>query len=564
MTPEPRLIARPWSLVLPGAVAAGGTVSALDCPRLVVGAAEVVEWAAPIGQGVRASFPFVDTAGVAWQAWVLPCSNRPPEGRASFKVTWETLSHAGEIEQTDSVYRDDERNPCSAALGRLILRLVRAFGELAHAEPEALAGAEPPGATVAEYVGQGHSRRNWETARGIWMEPELGEPRMSLIVRLATDKNVVETTESIARQPRQVLARLREETRLDRVRELDAACVMAYARRPGHTAVQKAGVRQTLLAVSRVPNRDTLENRVTCWVLDALARRAREWAAEHGRALASGSRRARAVAKLARHAGGCRASEALASLVVAGLTHPVQPNYPLQSEVRYREIHRIYRLLYREKTAEDDAWSWQRVLWTDAARQLMACALLSRAPTVAGSAYYRQEQERGQWVLPGSTPAALATERGVAHWIDARDVVGESWVGASPAPWMRSVGRLGGEWLLWWPEADAALIVWPILSIRTGASAGRAWAELNAEAELALREFQKHHAPSTRLAGLVFATHDEAEVALHHAEATEATGASGPRVVTLLMPMAFDQGDERAFRRITKDLNAGLQLALGL
>ncbi len=434
------------------------------------------------------------------------------------------------------VCRADPQNPISDKLSVLIRRVVRAFQELAHGK------AEHP----LDILASGITRRNWRMVREVWLEPELGEPRMSLIVRLALDYKLHALLESIALAPRQVLARVRLETRMDRVRELDAVCLRDYARRPGRTPVEKAGARQSLLSVQRLPNRDTLENRVSCWTLEALHSRGGEWSREHR--AASGSQRGQAVARLVRRSLTWRQGETLAPVSAKGLHHPVQPNYPLQMDGRYRKIQELYRLLYREKRVEDEAWTWRHVLWAQAARQLLASALHGNATRDCNAPFFWHEQERGQWIAPQSSPGPLMTEGGMAYWLDAADLSPHDWLKLAPRPWLKEVGRLGCEFVLWWPDREAALVVWPLLWTGTPLAPS----SLIEQAAQALRTFKKNFAPSVRLHGFILGTHAAATTQLD----------SVPEVTAVYMPMSFDQGDETAFRALCKELRAGMQLAV--
>ena len=93
---------------------------------------------------------------------------------------------------------------------------------------------------------------------------------MALIVRLSKEQPVHRALAAISTHPRRILQRYRDNMPIRRIQELDPACIRDYARRPGITAAEKAGSRQCLLAVRRREHRDTLENRVTCWVMDRL------------------------------------------------------------------------------------------------------------------------------------------------------------------------------------------------------------------------------------------------------------------------------------------------------
>lgn len=484
-----------------------------------------------------------------WQAWFLPCSKTPHEGPLDFVADWYSDAHDGELAQFGMVCRREGGAPeipgIPEALDLLIRRLIRGFHELAHGE----SGDD-------DYTGAGVSRRSWALARQIWLEPELGEPRMSLIVRLAQDRRLHEVLDIVSRQPRQVLARVREETRMDRIRELDASCLRDYARRPGLTAIQKAGARQTLLAIQRVPNRDTLENRTATWVMDRLGIRSRDWGHEHRAAAAS--TRALAVARLGRAAAVWRGREPMQGVSTRSLSHPVQPNYPLQMDDRYREVMRTYRLLYQEQKTEDEAWIWRRVLWSQAARQMLACVLWRKDAPEAHFPYYLHEQDRGRWLASGASPGPFLTSHGIAHWVDAAETQNMDWLRHAPRPWMREIGKTGCEAFLWWPGRqggeERAMLLWPMLWTGDSQELG----SLTESAADALDAFTTRLGQTVQLTGLVLTAHVGSGVEVTASKKSQTRS----HAVGIHLPMSFDQGDERAFRMICRDFDAGLKQAL--
>jgi len=284
---------------------------------------------------------------------------------------------------------------------------------------------------------------------------------MALVVDLARDRQLLDTLSSIARSPRRILERFRARTRLDRIQQLDAACIRDYARQPGRTAAEKAGPRQELLAVQRRESMDTIENRVTCWVLEEVAALAREYA--HANRRYAGSERVRSVERLLRRARGWRACDAFATVRPERIVHPVQPNYALLFNERYRRVHRTYQRIRRELRVLADAWEWQRLLWSETCRQLLACALTDGfQQTRSSTPYYRNEGARGFWTEPPVAPGPFDTPWGPCYLFDARDFGGWEDLAAVASLWPAAehVGSVGCDQALWWPERHLAVLVW--------------------------------------------------------------------------------------------------------
>ena len=69
-----------------------------------------------------------------------------------------------------------------------------------------------------------------------------------------------------------------------------------------------------------------------------------------------------------------------------------------------------YLRIRREKFVLDDAWAWQRVLWAETGRQLLACALNdSVSPLMARTPFYRTESRLGCWTEPPIAPGPFVT-----------------------------------------------------------------------------------------------------------------------------------------------------------
>jgi len=404
-------------------------------------------------------------------------------------------------------------------------------------------------------------RRTWIRARSIWLQPDPGEPRMELIIKLAQDPQLREAIKSVGAHPRRILLRIRDQTPVGRVTELDAACIREYARLPGRTPYEKAGASQRLLAVQRQASFDTLENRVACWTLDELRRRSQQWRQRHIGSRALGGERARQVAHLARIAADIRHTEHFTNIAHGSLVHPVVANYPLQMEARYRCVYNAYQQLLRYRRIMDEAWTWRRPLWSDAVRQLIACTLVTRmgTPLAESAPYYRTEGERGRWIAAPSGPGPYQTVHGPMYVIDAHDAEqsGSTWHSGMQASWAPYIGMLGPDSILWWPKSDSVVVVWS--QLWSGASTGFQ-AQVDAAAQ-ALQRFTDgvSFIASTRItvAGILLST-DAYDRSV--AQVTNQRG--GRTVVGITLPMAIDTTDKTLFENIARDLSAGLELAI--
>jgi len=447
--------------------------------------------------------------------------------------------------------RDAASDHVGAHLDQCIQWAVHSFLELAQSNEMA-----PTDSPVTGLV-----RRSWEHARNIWLSPDPAEPRMELIIKLAQDAELLAALESVGVHPRRILLRIREQTPIGRVTELDAACIRDYARRPGRTAFEKAGVTQRLLAVQRHASFDTLENRLACWTLDELHRRSLLWTHRHSGSRALSGVRARTVRRLARVARSIRNGEHLMDLAHAALAHPVIANYPLQMEPRYRAIFVAYQQLLRYRRIQDEAWTWRRPLWTDTVRQLVFCTLAATLgePLAQSAPYYRTEGERGRWIASPSAPGPFRTSHGEMYIIDAHDAeqVGPDWHVGIGSGWATRIGMLGADIILWWPERGSVVVIWGHLWCGDAATVQR---HVDGAAE-ALQRFADGMEWETRqrlaIAGILISTDSTGTAVgqytnVHHR----------PSVVGLTIPMRVDTTDEQQFQGMARDLSAGISMAV--
>ena len=287
---------------------------------------------------------------------------------------------------------------------------------------------------------------------------------MALIVRLGKEQPLHRALAAVSLHPRRILQRYRENTPISRIQEIDPACIRDYARRPGITTAEKAGSRQSLMAVRRREQRDTLENRVACWVMERLSLRACAFCSENSSF--QNDEKVELVRRFGKTARGWRTSEWLHE--VASIRQVVtQPNYPLQFETRYQVVWKTYQRLLKEKREIDDAWAWQRVLWGETGRQLLACCLRERFTERACSTpFYRTESRNGCWTESPVAPGPFQTSHGECLIFDCRDLDGSDgrvrtrWLEAPPFRGAEYLGASGCDQILLWPKLNRALLVW--------------------------------------------------------------------------------------------------------
>jgi hypothetical protein len=301
-------------------------------------------------------------------------------------------------------------------------------------------------------------RRTWRVVDALWKESGAADPTLSLIVKLSRNKSLNRALRQIAKSPRKQLVRVREPQRIDRIQELDAACLRAYSRAPGRTPVEKAGARQSLIAVVRRENVDLLENQLTRWVLTAIIDMAASFLARHQDM--KDSSRYREVADLQALAKALLRYPALADVSPLAF-HPGAPSYCLQSETRYRQVWSAYQAIRHERRIFDDAWRWHMRQWASTSRLLMSC-LLRGLPgwreERTSTPYFREEAVHGVWSAGPSVPGPFKTTQGTCHVLDSRDPRAAAMARQLGLP--PDVEAAGTDWILVWPERMSLLAVW--------------------------------------------------------------------------------------------------------
>ena len=236
----------------------------------------------------------------------------------------------------------------------------------------------------------------WDRLQVLWLEhrAQVQEAPLELIVDHAA--RLLTRVEDTAAHPRRVLKRTRELMAIDRIQELDNACIDWLIRQPGGSVAEKAGPRQRLRGIAREENLDTLENRV---LKDFL-----RLSVEEGRIYLRANQRfgnTERIRLVNRYLTLCRGHyRELSDLGIRNPVPPVTPNYVLQQDARYRVIWRAYLELLRNQQREDDLWRWQRRLWADFARLAVVVALdhlPSRQRVAFSPLHIRNEQANGRW-----------------------------------------------------------------------------------------------------------------------------------------------------------------------
>jgi len=562
---DPLLLSEPWGLHSDNAETfqlTGSTSSSIiagsGSPRII----------APFGLEIRygqkrqflpqISFPFL-WGGDICTTFQLPTNHRPKKSIHDFSIDILLPDGIHEVIQSEVVGRPDEDH--ESILGRRVDSFIEwqihCFRELANDE-SIISEMEEKSKKIV--------RRNWHSVHSVWVDVDKSQAIMALIVKLAQDKELLRILKSIALRPRHILLRYRENTPLHRIQELDSACIRDLARRPGRTVAEKAGPRQKLLAVRRHASVETMENRVYSWVLYGMRGRAKDYVATNQHHLYAGSNRVRTVARCGRRCNEWASSEHFQTVGFDQLQHPVQPNYSLQMDKRYKHVYKTYRELLEEQYARDDAWEWQRILWAESARQLVGCTLTEFFDEDRVSTpYYRFESEHGLWTESPVAPGPFITKAGPCILIDSRDVLvnPDAWINNPPFDFAPYVGTLGCDQILFWPLSRTLLVIW--FMYWTGDS--EQIVPILRRSGEALRIFSldvsRYTRQQYRCLGLILVTDPQATGKKPGVEVEIwPDNSMDLEVVGLRIPFTIDQTNSKEFKKLINDFRTGIQVVI--
>ncbi len=225
--------------------------------------------------------------------------------------------------------------------GRSRDRILRRAAKVLSAAPHAFA-TEPS-------IGAAYDRME-----KVWGKKDLDaddDPQGDLLVKQARQLKGV--LEDLGARPRAVLRTEHRMLKLQTVRRTDAKTLRWLSAQPGRNTAERAGARQRIKATKRYETVATLENRVLRAFVALTAREAKNWLSNLD---------ADAVKKERIEAHQLRARRIESILRARGVTearHPVQPNFPLRFDPRYREIWRAWLELRARSFAAELEWMWQ-------------------------------------------------------------------------------------------------------------------------------------------------------------------------------------------------------------
>ena len=249
-----------------------------------------------------------------------------------------------------------------------------------------------PGAFATEASVGGAYRRLERTWNNLRLEDD--DPLGELLLRQA--RKLRSILEDLSARPRAVLRAEHRMLKLQEVRRIDAKTLRWLSGQPGRNTAERAGARQRVKAPKRYETIATLENRVLRAFASLTVRETKSWLARQKK---GGPEKALVEAHQLRAS---RVEALLRERQVPQAAPPVQPNFPLRFDQRYREIWRAWQELRARNAAAELEWMWQdrtfmELLSLRAAMKLQqAVSAQPRAGTLAHASVLRRSAAPSQ------------------------------------------------------------------------------------------------------------------------------------------------------------------------
>lgn len=200
--------------------------------------------------------------------------------------------------------------------------------------------------------------------------------KYALVVDLSRPFELTLPVNLITDKPKHVLRRIYGQERLNKVREVDVKCIIDLARRPGSVVVEKAGKKQSIMAVKRTGDINILENRVTKHCCNLVNKAAKRYLDAHIHIDSESSHRKKDVERLFVESKTPLRKKTFQG--VSSLNEPCRmPNYTLMQNPEYHKVWQAYSKLVKNEDIRADLWKWNRRMWTDYCALFLSYTLLS-------------------------------------------------------------------------------------------------------------------------------------------------------------------------------------------
>lgn len=195
------------------------------------------------------------------------------------------------------------------------------------------------------------------------------EANLPLVISLERRYQLRRKLEAIATKLRHQLRRQAELIPVGRIQEMDAYCLRDYIRRPGLTAVEKAGAKQELMGIQRYQDFNTAENKFLVYFNQILHLRCYRYERSGATQYRGEIQKFRLVIDLFKQ-------QPVVQLIQDRRYQFTKPNYVLQQNPVCKSFYQAY-LDYIQKSYEKERiWLFRNQLFVDVVSIYLIAALL--------------------------------------------------------------------------------------------------------------------------------------------------------------------------------------------
>ncbi|MDD1413292.1 DUF2357 domain-containing protein [Dolichospermum sp. ST_con] len=195
------------------------------------------------------------------------------------------------------------------------------------------------------------------------------DANLPIIISLDKRYQLRRKLEAISDKLRHQLRRQAESMSVGKIQEMDSYCLRDYVRRPGLTAVEKAGSKQQLMGIQRYQDFNTPENKFLVYFSQILHLNCFQYERSGASQFRETIRKIRLVIDLFKQ-------QRIVKTIQDRSYKFTQPNYVLQQNPIYRSFYEAYLEYLRKKNEKEKLWTFRNALLADSVYIYLTASLL--------------------------------------------------------------------------------------------------------------------------------------------------------------------------------------------
>jgi|GEM_PF-731883 hypothetical protein len=195
------------------------------------------------------------------------------------------------------------------------------------------------------------------------------DANLPIVISLDKKYQLHRKIEAIGDKLRHQLRRQAELMSVGKIQEMDSYCLRDYVRRPGLTAVEKAGSKQRLMGIQRYQDFNTPENKFLVYFSQILHLNCFQYERSGAVQFQAEIRKIRLVVDLFKQ-------QPIVKTIQDRTYQFTQPNYVLQQNPIYRSFYQAYLEYLQKKYEKERLWTFRNALLADTVYMFLTAALL--------------------------------------------------------------------------------------------------------------------------------------------------------------------------------------------